>query len=184
MTNAALACRGAAAMYLGLLAATVARWEAAEDHFRDALALNSRLRARPYIVRTQLHLAEMLLRRAAPGDTARAAALLREVETAARATGMTPTVEQAARLLAGGQATAAPPAPIAFPDGLTPREVDVLRLLAAGRTNREIAEALVLSTRTVDHHIASIYRKINARRRADAAAYAQRHGLIPHPSGR
>jgi len=52
-----------------------------------------------------------------------------------------------------------------------------LRLLAEGRTNKEIASALVLSMRTVDHHIANIYRKIGARRRADATGYALRHGL-------
>jgi DNA-binding CsgD family transcriptional regulator len=62
---------------------------------------------------------------------------------------------------------------------LTPREVEVLRLLAAGRSNREIAAALGVSLRTVEHHIASIYGKIGARRRADAATYALRRGLLP-----
>jgi hypothetical protein len=50
--------------------------------------------------------------------------------------------------------------------------------LAAGRSNREIAEALVVSARTAEHHIAGIYAKIGAHRRADAVAYAIRHGLI------
>ena len=64
-----------------------------------------------------------------------------------------------------------------FPDGLTAREVEVLRLLAAGKTNKEIADALVVSDRTVGRHIENVYAKIGARRRADAAAYALRHGL-------
>ena len=50
-------------------------------------------------------------------------------------------------------------------------------MLAAGLTNKEIAAALVLSDRTVGNHIAHLYGKIGARRRADATAYALRHGL-------
>lgn len=63
------------------------------------------------------------------------------------------------------------------PDGLTAREVQVLRLLARGWTNRAIAGELVLSVRTVDRHVANLYAKIGARRRADATAYALRHGI-------
>jgi DNA-binding NarL/FixJ family response regulator len=63
-------------------------------------------------------------------------------------------------------------------DGLTEREVEVLRLLASGRTNKEIAEALVLSVRTAERHIGNIYGKIGARGRADATAYALTRGLI------
>lgn len=64
------------------------------------------------------------------------------------------------------------------PDGLTNREVEVLRLVAGGRTNNEIAEELVLSVRTVERHITNVYRKIGARGRADAAAYTLTHGLF------
>ncbi|MGI8550107.1 MAG: tetratricopeptide repeat protein [Dehalococcoidia bacterium] len=68
-------------------------------------------------------------------------------------------------------------APSAYPDGLTARQVEVMRLIAAGRSNQEIAEELVVSVRTVEHHLTSIYTKIGARRKADAAAYALRHHL-------
>ena len=64
------------------------------------------------------------------------------------------------------------------PDGLTEREVEVLSLIASGRTNNEIAEELVLSVRTVERHIGNIYGKISARGRADATAYALTRGLI------
>ena len=60
---------------------------------------------------------------------------------------------------------------------LTAREVEVLRLIAAGRTNFEISRELVLSLRTVARHITNIYGKIGARGKADATAYAIRHGL-------
>jgi predicted ATPase/class 3 adenylate cyclase/DNA-binding CsgD family transcriptional regulator len=64
------------------------------------------------------------------------------------------------------------------PSGLSPREIEVLRLLAAGHTSKEVAEALVLSVRTVERHITHVYEKIGARGRADAAAFALKHGLL------
>jgi len=69
------------------------------------------------------------------------------------------------------------PAAGRYPDGLTPREVQVLRLIAAGSSNREIAEALVLSERTVARHVTNIYRKIGAHSKAEATAYAFRHDV-------
>jgi DNA-binding NarL/FixJ family response regulator len=66
------------------------------------------------------------------------------------------------------------PAPIA----LTDREQQVLRLLAAGRTGREIAGELTISVPTVQRHIANIYAKIGARGRVEAAAYAFAHGMV------
>ncbi len=66
----------------------------------------------------------------------------------------------------------------ARPDSLTKREIEVLRLIASGRTNSEIAEELVLSVRTVERHIGNIYGKISARGRADATAYTLTRGLI------
>jgi len=60
---------------------------------------------------------------------------------------------------------------------LTTRELDVLRLVAAGETNAEIAARLKISINTVERHVTNLYRKIDARGRADAAAYAVRNGL-------
>jgi DNA-binding NarL/FixJ family response regulator len=58
------------------------------------------------------------------------------------------------------------------------REAEVLRHLAGGRTNSEIAGELHVSARTVERHVANIYAKIGARGRANATAYALTHGLI------
>ncbi len=63
-------------------------------------------------------------------------------------------------------------------DGLTARECEVLRLVAQGLSSRDIADTLVLSVRTVDRHIANIYRKIDASGRVQATAYAFGHGLL------
>jgi HD-GYP domain-containing protein (c-di-GMP phosphodiesterase class II) len=67
----------------------------------------------------------------------------------------------------------------AWPNDLTDREVDVLRVLARGLSNRDIAETLVLSPRTVQHHLASVYDKIGLRTRAGAAVFAIENGLVP-----
>jgi DNA-binding NarL/FixJ family response regulator len=63
------------------------------------------------------------------------------------------------------------------PAGLTQRELEVLRCLAAGDANQQIATSLGVSVHTVERHVANIYRKIDARGRADATAHALRHGL-------
>ena len=75
---------------------------------------------------------------------------------------------------------AIPPAPAEeLPDGLTPREAEVLRLMAAGRTNQEIAAELVVSEGTVKTHVNRIFAKARVRDRGQAVAYAYRHGLAP-----
>ena len=65
------------------------------------------------------------------------------------------------------------------PAGLTQREIEVLRLLARGLSNKEIASRLVISPKTVANHAEHIYAKIDASSRAAAGLYAMRHGLLP-----
>jgi HD-GYP domain-containing protein (c-di-GMP phosphodiesterase class II) len=65
------------------------------------------------------------------------------------------------------------------PAGMTPREVEVLGLLARGLSNKEIARRLVISPKTVGNHIEHIYAKIGASSRARASLYAMQHGLLP-----
>jgi DNA-binding NarL/FixJ family response regulator len=85
-----------------------------------------------------------------------------------------PQVQQ--RLLAAATGTA-PGAPAGLPDGLTAREGDVLRLIAAGLSNREIAGRLYVSEATVKSHINRLFAKTGVRDRAQAVQYAYRHGL-------
>jgi DNA-binding NarL/FixJ family response regulator len=68
--------------------------------------------------------------------------------------------------------------PAAYPAGLTGREVEVLRLVARGLSNPEVAEELVLSPRTVHAHLRSVYRKIDVHSRSAATRYAADHGLL------
>ena len=65
-----------------------------------------------------------------------------------------------------------------FPDGVTEREVEVLRLVATGRSNRDIAAALFLSERTVARHLSNIFTKIGVSSRSAATAYAFEQGLV------
>jgi DNA-binding CsgD family transcriptional regulator len=66
---------------------------------------------------------------------------------------------------------------------LSKRELEVLRLLSAGETNREIAGELVLSVRTVDRHVSNIYAKLGVSSRAAATTYAHQHGLVRSATG-
>jgi HD-GYP domain-containing protein (c-di-GMP phosphodiesterase class II) len=65
-----------------------------------------------------------------------------------------------------------------YPAGLSEREVEVLRLLAQGKTNREIAEALVITEKTAGHHVEHIYAKAAVSTRTGAALFAMRHDLV------
>jgi DNA-binding NarL/FixJ family response regulator len=91
------------------------------------------------------------------------------------------------------QAVSAPPqeqvthraAPVAppIPGGLTARELEVLGLLAAGRSNKAIAEALVVSPSTVHQHVINIYQKLGVHSRTEAAGYAFQYGLTLPTTG-
>ena len=78
----------------------------------------------------------------------------------------------------GAKLAAEPPPSDSPPDDLTPREAEVLGLLALGYMNPEVAEQLVISVRTVETHRANIHRKTGIKGRAELIAYAVDHGLV------
>jgi DNA-binding NarL/FixJ family response regulator len=84
-------------------------------------------------------------------------------------------VAEASRLVADLLGSGAPPPPA---HGLTPRQATVLRLVAAGRSDREIADALFVSRRTASKHVAAILAKLGVPTRAAAATQAVRLGLV------
>jgi tetratricopeptide (TPR) repeat protein len=82
------ACFGAGSRFLGQLAATMGQWQAAEKHFEEALEMNTRMGARPWLAHSQYQYASMLLARSAAGDIERARRLLDEADTISRQLGM------------------------------------------------------------------------------------------------
>jgi DNA-binding CsgD family transcriptional regulator/pimeloyl-ACP methyl ester carboxylesterase len=86
-------------------------------------------------------------------------------------------VELVVRFVVDGIVVETPVRPTSDRNGLTPREAEVLRLLAGGGTNAAIARSLDITEHTVERHVANLYRKIGARGRAEATAYALRRGL-------
>ena len=69
-----------------------------------------------------------------------------------------------------------------FPANLTQREVDVIKQLAMGKTDQEIADALFISTKTVSNHVGSILRKTKTGNRTEAARFSFNHRLLEAPS--
>jgi DNA-binding CsgD family transcriptional regulator len=170
-----VACFGAAARHLGMLATVMKRWADAERHFQSALATNHRQGGRPWVAHTRLEYASMLRTRNGSGDRERAIALAAEALALAREIGMQALV---ARAVALGEELESPPGRVRYPAGLSQREVEVLRLVAAGKGNREIAERLFVSPNTVANHVRSILTKTNTANRTEAAAFAVQHKVL------
>jgi DNA-binding CsgD family transcriptional regulator len=166
---------GAAARLLGMLATTLQRWDMAQRQFESAIEFDQRSGGRPWLAHSRREFAAMLLRRAASGDRERALALLDDALGEARQLGMV-GLEQAVLAM---QAAAAIAAALPAVAGLSAREVQVLRLVAAGKTNQEIATSLFRSPNTVANHVRNILGKTQAANRAEASAFAVRHQLLP-----
>jgi DNA-binding NarL/FixJ family response regulator len=105
---------------------------------------------------------------AAAGDDAGANAEYRSAGATFEQLGAEPDAEHVRRLMS---------APAALPRGLTPREAEVLRLVAAGKTNRDIAVELVISEHTVARHLQNLFAKVGVSSRAAATAFAYEHDL-------
>jgi DNA-binding CsgD family transcriptional regulator len=153
---------------LGELAVAADRHAEAEQQLQSALALADACAAPYERALTLLALADL---RAAAGERAAARAFAEEARDICEPLGAAPALARAAALLAAR--TAAP----AYPAGLTAREVEVLRLVAQGLTDAEVAEQLFLARRTINTHLTSIYTKLNVSSRAAATRFAMEHGI-------
>ena len=149
----------------------------AADHFEDALAFCRKAGYRPQLAWACCDYADALLQRNGDGDRAKAISLLDESLAISSELGMRPLMERVTERLE--RVRAQPDAAPAYPGGLTEREVEVLRLIAVGKTNLEIAEELVIAEGTARRHVANIYEKIGAANRVEAARYATQAGLVP-----
>jgi DNA-binding NarL/FixJ family response regulator len=164
-----------------MAAAAAGLHEDAEQHFEEAMRQAQEL---PHLMeRPQVRhfYARFLMERGRSGDVTRAGALLEEAAAGYRSIGMPKHLEwvETLRSKLGEMATQTSRvlSKPRYPDSLTAREVEVLKLLASGLTSGEIAAKLYLSVATIQKHIANIYGKIEVRNRAEATAYALRHQL-------
>jgi DNA-binding CsgD family transcriptional regulator len=164
-----VACYGAADRYLGMLAATLKEPARAEAHFERGMDLNRRMGASTWLAHTAYEYGRFLLGRGA-GSRERAEALLGEATSLAEQIGMEGLLGKIRDLGIGAPA-------VDLPDSLSPREVQILVLVAEGLSNREIGGRLSISEHTAANHIRSILRKTESANRTEAASYAHRHGL-------
>ena len=154
---------------------TLGEWERAEEHFEAGMALNRRMGAATWLAHTGYEYARFLLARPG-GDRLRAEALLGEAGGLAERIGM-PGLLGRIRGLGSPAAAAASSAAAVLPDGLSPREVQILTLVAQGLSNRQVGAELSISEHTAANHVRSILRKTGCANRTEAASYAHRHGL-------
>jgi DNA-binding CsgD family transcriptional regulator len=160
----------------GLALPAVQKGDQSVAHFEDSLGFCREAGFRPEVAWTCHDCAEVLLDRNGPGDRQKAMSLLDESLVLAKELGMRPLLERVESLQAEAQTR--PGRAPAYPDGLTQREVEVLRLIASGKTNREIADGLFISVKTAGYHVGNILNKTACANRAEAAAYAARQGLV------
>ncbi|MHB8645489.1 MAG: helix-turn-helix transcriptional regulator [Thermomicrobiales bacterium] len=162
----------AAHRLLGELATDTGDCGSAAAHLDAALTLADTCAAPYERALTLLARAELS---AVAGDRVGASPPLAEARAVFRRLDAAPALARAHRLL--GRLAAMDASLPVRPDGLTEREMEVLRAIAAGMSNREIAGTLSISIRTVNRHIENTYGKIDAQNRADATAYVYRHHL-------
>ncbi|AFM19242.1 transcriptional regulator, luxR family [Mycolicibacterium chubuense NBB4] len=163
MSGQFVAIFGSADRYLARIADLAGDHDAAEAHFAVALEMDRRMNS-------TVHVAETLARQAlfedSRGHGADARRLADEARAIAAPIGQTRVLDLLDSMSRSG------------PDGLTDREIDVLRLLAEGLSNRAIGERLYISTNTAANHVRSILLKTGAANRTQAAMYAADHELL------
>jgi ATP/maltotriose-dependent transcriptional regulator MalT len=165
-----------AARHLGAAAALLGEPDRARAFFQRALDICTGISFRPEAALTCLALAEIVLKHY-PHERVAGLAHLDFAIAEFEQMKMQPALERALAVRPGQRRTHAVAAHPAFPDGLSEREVEVLRLIAAGKSNAEIAAQLVLSVHTVIRHANHIFAKLGVANRTEAAAYAHRTGL-------
>ncbi|HEY0126704.1 MAG TPA: response regulator transcription factor, partial [Blastococcus sp.] len=161
--GAGVYCCGSMEFLLGRLTAVRGEWDEAVAHFEEALRVDTRTGARPAAVNDMIGLAGALVSRGRAADLPGAEELARSALAEARRLGMPGPERRAASLVErAGRATRAA-------DPLTVREREIARLVSAGLTNREIAEQLFLSARTVETHVRNILTKLGLANRTQIA---------------
>jgi len=159
---------------LGLLCCCTGDLDKAVKHFEDSIAFCERSGYRVELAWACHDQADALLRRGRPGDERTARELLERGLAIATELGMKPLAGKISDRLRQMREGAAE----RFPDGLTKREVEILRLISRGLTNQEIGDRLFISQHTAATHVQHILEKTGMANRAELTAYAMRAGLV------
>ena len=160
---------GAVSAYLAELAAALDRPRIARELFEEAIVMNSGMRAAPALARTRARFGLWLAANGKTGERKRARQLIAEALPPARSMKLAPVL-RAIDGIEDGAGSAR----------LTEREIDILRVIARGASNKVIAKTLNISHSTVTTHIRNIFRKTGVGNRTEAADFARRNGLLEH----
>jgi DNA-binding NarL/FixJ family response regulator len=158
---------GPVELQTGLAAAALGRLDAAVRDLEAAVSICDANGARGYAVQARVELAAALARRQAPGDHSLAQAVLDAAAGEAEQLGMVPFTKRIDQLRARLPAASAGRSP------LSPREVEVAKLVARGMTNKQIGETLFVSERTAENHVQHILVKLGFSNRSQIAAWAR-----------
>jgi DNA-binding CsgD family transcriptional regulator len=161
-------CSGSRERVVGDLALATGRVDEAIARYTDAIAMNARIGARPFLALSRLGLAKALVAKGDPGDLAAARGLVTEAAAEFRRLDLPGPLTAADDLLSRIDARARAASP------LSPREDEVAALIALALSNRQIAERLVLSERTVETHVRSILAKLGYSTRTEIATWSLR----------
>ncbi len=162
---------------LGMLAALRGDWQVAATHFAAAEATARREDLHPELARILQGQAEVELARRDQNSLLRGRDRLNEAYALFEELGMLASAQRVRQRLHSLSHSSSSLTHPALPAHLTQREIEVLKLVAQGKSNRQIAQALCLTEKTVTNHLTHIFNKTNCENRAAAAAFALRHGL-------
>jgi DNA-binding CsgD family transcriptional regulator len=160
---------GAVSGYLAELAAALCWPERSRELFEEAMVMNAGMRAGPALARNQVEFARWLLANGNRNERKEAHQLIAQASSTAKSMKLAPLL----RAIDGIESGAGSP-------HLTGREIDILRVIAKGASNKVIAKTLNISHSTVTTHIRNIFRKIDVSNRTEAADFARRSGLLEH----
>ncbi|MEM7053782.1 MAG: AAA family ATPase [Pseudomonadota bacterium] len=172
--SAAVLCLGPVDRLLGRLNGLCGHWDDAEAYFESAARMSERICSLPFQLHVRCDRAEVLIMQSGAKSARQASILLKDLSSDAEKRGLRPLKTRADALMAGHAIGVVG----SVGEALTGREIEVLRLIADGLSNRQIADRLYLSMSTVATHVRNILAKTETTNRTAAVAHARAQRLV------